>query len=71
MALAPACIPPEQRSVHVVTEAIAVFAVVPFMFWLATKRELPTWARGTSLAIAAGTLLVDGWLLTRFLREKD
>jgi len=69
--MTPACIPPAQRSLHVVTEAVAVFAIAPFMFWLATKKQLPPWARGTSLAIAAGTLLVDGWLLTRFLREKD
>jgi hypothetical protein len=68
--MTPACITPEQRSVHVVTEAVAVFAVTPFMFWLGTKKELPTWARGTSLAIAAGTLLIDGWLLVRWLGTK-
>lgn len=71
MAVAPACITPQQRSIHVLGETVAVFAVTPFMLWLGTRKELPNWARGTSVAIAAGTLLIDGWLLFRFLGSKD
>lgn len=55
-----------QRAVHVAAEAVAVFAVVPFMTYLATRRELPGWARAVSGVIAAGTLLVDGGLLWRY-----
>ena len=55
-----------QRLVHVAAEAVAVFAVAPFMVYLATRRELPDWARAVSALVAAGTLAVDGGLLWRY-----
>jgi hypothetical protein len=58
-----------QRSVHVASESVAVLAVVPFMLYLATRKELPRWARIASGVIAAGTLVVDGGLLARYLSD--
>jgi len=55
----------DQRGVHMVSEAFAVFAVVPFMFFLATRRHLPRWARWGSAIIGAGTLVIDGGLLVK------
>lgn len=62
------CVSPEQRRLHVATEALAVFAVTPFMIWLATRqRELSKVERAGIWAILAGTLIVDGTLLYRWL----
>lgn len=60
------CIPESQRALHVRSETIAVVAIAPFMAWLATRRELPTWARVVSGLVAAGTLAVDGKLLSAY-----
>ncbi len=66
--LAPAvCISEQQRRVHVWSETVAVVAVAPLLAYLATRRELPDWARLGLGAAAVGTLLVDGWLLSRYL----
>ncbi len=64
------CIPEEQRKLHVTTEAIAVFAVAPFMFYLTAQRKLPVWARAVSFGVGVGTLLVDGSLLLRNLQRQ-
>jgi hypothetical protein len=58
-----------QRHVHVAAESVAVFAVVPFMVYLATRKELPDWARASSAIIAGGTLLIDGGLLLSYTRK--
>lgn len=57
-----------QRNLHVSSEAVAVFAVAPFMFWLAFQ-DLPKWARRTSAVIGLGTVLVDGYLLLQYLKR--
>lgn len=59
-------VPSAQRNVHVAAEAVAVFAVTPFMIYLSTRSTLPMWARVASGVIAAGTLAIDGGLLWRF-----
>lgn len=64
------CISGAQRTIHVASESIAVFLVTPFMFWLATRKELPSWARTSSAVIGAGTLLVDGGLLVSYLKKE-
>lgn len=61
------CISAEQRRVHVVAEALAVVLVAPLLGYVATRPELPDWARVGAGAAAVGTLLVDGWLLSRYL----
>lgn len=68
MAVVTTCITPRQRDLHVATEAIALVAVAPFMLWLSRRRELEPWARRTALGIAVGTLVVDGYLLSRYVR---
>jgi hypothetical protein len=66
----PSCITPAQRTVHVVSELAAVTVMVPFWVWLARQSALPQWARILSGVCAAGTLVVDGYLLTRFLSDR-
>lgn len=62
------CIAPQQRIVHVVTEAIAVVAIAPTLAWIATrKRPLNTTEKALLWAMFAGTIAVDGWLVYRFL----
>ncbi len=62
------CVTPEQRTVHVATEAIAVFALAPFMAYLATRRRPLTDVERTGLwVMVGGTLLVDGVLLYRWV----
>jgi hypothetical protein len=51
----------------VYAETIALVAVTPLLVYFATRRELPDWARLGAGAAAAGTVLVDGWLLGRYL----
>jgi hypothetical protein len=65
------CVTPEQRSVHVVTEALAVFTIVPFLGWVATRdRPLNTVEQVALWAMVAGTLAVDGTLLYRWVTGK-
>lgn len=61
-------IPDTQVTVHKTFEALAVFAVAPFMVYLATRKELPAWARVTSAVVAAGTWIVDGGLLWQYVK---
>ena len=64
------CVPGSQVRLHVITERLAVFVVAPFLAYLATRRELPSWARAGAAAVAAGTLIVDGHLLTRWAAHR-
>jgi len=57
-----------QRKVHIVSEIVAVVAVVPFMAYLALDKRQTDVVRGASGAIAIGTLIVDGGLLMRWLK---
>lgn len=62
------CVSPEQRTVHVATEAIAVFVFVPFLAYLATRRrELTKLERWGLWGMVAGTIAVDGSLLYRWV----
>lgn len=62
-------IPRSQVALHVVSEAAAVAIGVPLLLATAARRE-PTQAQRRGLrAMALGTLLVDGWLITRWLRR--
>lgn len=61
----------KQRGVHVATESLALFALVPFLGWVATRdRPLNARERGALLVVALGTVLVDGGLLIRMLKRK-
>lgn len=62
-------ITPEQRQVHQVFEGAAVLIAAPFSLWLATRDELPDWARLLSAAIGVSTLIVDGGLLLQYARR--
>jgi hypothetical protein len=64
---APVCINEAQRTLHVVSEAGAVVLVAPLMAYLATRKQLPTWARAGAGAVGVLSVLIDGYLLTRYL----
>jgi hypothetical protein len=58
-----------QRDLHVWSEAAALVVVAPLLTYVAvTQRQLPPWQRWGLLGVAVGTLLIDGWLLTRWRR---
>ena len=59
------------RQVHVTFEALAVVVAAPFMFYLATRKELPDWARVVSGTIGVATVIVDGGLLVSYLRKRQ
>lgn len=61
------CVSPHQRDLHILTEALAVVVIAPFLGYVATRpRELTTFERVGIWGIVAGTLLVDGFLLYRW-----
>lgn len=62
-------ISPRQRTVHVVTEAASVLLYMPFLFYLATRRSLPSWARVTAGLMGLGVLAVDGGLILTWLKR--
>jgi hypothetical protein len=63
------CISAAQRAWHVSGELAAVTLVVPFMAYLATRKQLPAWARVGAAGVGLFSLIVDGYLLTRFLNR--
>lgn len=62
------CISPSQRKLHTAAETLALFLVVPFMAYLAQSKRLPGWARATAGLVGLSTLVVDGYLLYRYIR---
>jgi hypothetical protein len=62
------CVSPRQRQLHVITEAVAVLGVAPFLVWLATReRPLTPNERAGLWVLFGATLIVDGTLLYRWL----
>lgn len=62
------CVSPEQRRLHVATEALAVLGIAPFLLWLATRDRALTPAERAGLwVLFGGTLIVDGTLLYGWL----
>lgn len=58
-----------QRDVHVAAEILGLTVVAPFSFYLATRKTLPAWARAASAGVGLGSLILDGYLLSRYLEE--
>ena len=64
-------VPQSQVSVHVVSEAVALLVAVPLLLaTAATPRPTDAQRRGLR-ALAFGTMLVDGWLLTQWSRRGE
>ena len=62
--------PEQQASLHMVTEAIAVLAIAPITFYIARSNpELPKWQRNFLYGVAAVTVVVDGYLLIKWVAE--
>jgi len=67
----PVKVPQSRVSVHVVSEAVALLVAVPLLLaTAATSRPTDAQRRGLR-ALAFGTLLVDGWLLTQWARQRE
>jgi hypothetical protein len=58
-----------QRRLHIAGEAAALVVVVPFMAWVATRKDLPPTARALGAAIGVTTLILDGVLISRYLSQ--
>ena len=59
----------QQKHVHQVAETIALAVVVPGLVAIAASPRVPTPMRVFSGLTAAGTLIVDGWLLVQWAKE--
>lgn len=62
-------VPAGQRNLHVASEAAALAVAVPFLGYVATRKELPGWVRAGSGALAVATLAIDGYLLVQWARK--
>ncbi|KKN38315.1 hypothetical protein LCGC14_0754600 [marine sediment metagenome] len=61
---------PRRRKVHVASERLALLVGVPFLIW--ASFQTPVAAARIGLRIFAATsLLVDGWLLSRWRKRND
>ena len=58
-----------QHRVHVGAEAFALLIVAPWLLFKATDRSLSSRDRTIMMLLGLGTLAVDGYLLTRNVRE--
>lgn len=66
------CVSPEQRWIHVATEVISVFAIVPTLAIIATRnRPLNRTEKTLLWAIVVGSVIVDGWLIYRFVSGRS
>ena len=63
-------ISPRQQKIHETTEWLSVLFVLPFCVYLATRKELPTWARAASGALGVGILYVDLGLATTWAAKR-
>ena len=59
-----------QRDVHVRWETAALVVVMPFMGYVATRKELPSWARLLAAGIGVSTLIIDGGLLAEWRKNR-
>lgn len=61
------CIDEGQRRVHLFGEVLGI-AVAPTMFYAATRSSwFSPWQRAALQSIALGTLVIDGYLLARWI----
>ena len=59
-----------QRNVHVLAETLALFVAAPLTVYIAhTATGLASWQRDFLWALATGTVLVDGYLLHKYLGQ--
>lgn len=60
----------KRTDVHVLTEALALAIIAPWLFKLASDPCLSERQRNTALMFALGTVVVDGALLASYLRKR-
>jgi len=56
--------PAEDKRLHVVTEAIAVFILAPYLLYV--SRFTPGFHRYVVIIIALLTIIIDGYLLSKW-----
>lgn len=62
-------VPQSQRQLHVASESIALLVIAPFLLGVAQTPTLTPAQRQGLRATAIATILVDGYLLTRWLNS--
>ena len=62
-------IPRSRKQIHVASEALAVVAVAPYLFWVSNQTGVAPNTRRMLRVIAAGTVLLDGYLLLQYLGD--
>jgi hypothetical protein len=65
----PICITEGQRRWHLFGEWAAMFVAVPFSAYIATRKQLPVWARATAGTIGVVTFVLDLTSIIRYSRE--
>ena len=62
--------PEDQAGLHMATEALSAFVLAPMVGYIALANpQMPAWQRYALYAIATGTIVVDGYLLTQWARR--
>jgi hypothetical protein len=63
--------PQEQKYLHIVTETIAVFVLVPFLFTLSLNKSLNIYSRIFLFITAILTIIIDGYLLVQWILQPE
>lgn len=58
-------------AVHMVSEAVAILTIAPFLFFIAKTVKMPAVYSNILIAIAVATVLIDGWLLYMWYNHVD
>ena len=61
--------PKENKQLHMITEAAAVFVYVPYFWFLADRQALP-FDRNALKLFAMASFIVDGYLLYKWLEQQ-
>jgi hypothetical protein len=59
-----------RMAVHMASEAVAILAIAPFLFHVATTVKMPPLYSNLLIAIAVATIVIDGWLLYMWLNHE-
>jgi predicted nucleotidyltransferase len=59
-----------QRQLHVLSEGVALFVIAPFLLSVSKNEGLTEGQRRGLQATAVATILVDGYLLSRWMQNR-
>ncbi len=61
--------PKKQRGLHIASEAFALFVIAPTLWHMSKKPTLNKDERDFLKVVAVGTVLVDGYLLAKWVQK--